>query len=155
MKKIKSKPKLRKPTRRVRRSPYGRALDLATKRYDRAVDEYLKCQKRLSALEEEIPKLDEMKRVLEGYIDGTKAGSVPAASLTNQMPPAENPVNLPPPELPPGIADRVPAHLRRFIVPHPSILKNSQAQGGVVRANVSGDDDDRFLPNPTGVELLP
>lgn len=159
MKKTKSKPKLKKPARRVRRSPYGRALELANKRFDKAVAEYAKCQIRIAALEQEIPRLNEMQRVLEGYIRGNKPGSVPPAELGHSEIPALRMLPVPTPSapvnLPASIADRIPEHLRRFIPVHPSMLRESHAQGGVVATKLtSGDADDRFLPEPTGTVIL-
>jgi hypothetical protein len=153
MRKIKPKPKLKKPARRVRRSPYGRALELATKRYEKAIAEYIKCQTRMAALEQEIPSLDEVKRVLEGHMHGGK----PTAPALNPLPVRESPrPPAPPVELPAAVISRVPPHLLRYITPHPSIARGSQAQGSVVKTNLpGGDDDDRFLPEPGGVEVLP
>ncbi len=154
MKKTKPKPKLRKPVRRVRRSPYGRALELATKRYDKAIAEYVKCQTRLAALEVEIPSLDEVKRVLEEHVNGNRSGA--PMPPVNPLPTRESPrPPAPPVNLPSAVTARVPAHLLRYITPHPSIARGSQAQGGVVPTKLTGDDDDKFLPDPTGVEILP
>lgn len=155
MKKTKIKPKLKKPVRRIRRSPYGRALEMATKRYDKAVAEYYKCQARLVALEAEIPSLNEIKRVLEGHMQG-KAGSKGSAALSLDVPARAPRAPQSPPELNPAVAARVPDHLRRFIIPHPSIARGSTAQGAVVPTTLSNkDDDDSYLPEVTGRELLP
>jgi hypothetical protein len=163
MKKLKRPlPKLRKPKRRVRRSPYGRALDLATKRHEKAVAEYTKCQLRIAALEEEMPRLEEMVRVLEGYINGDRNDSPPApppVTSLDRIPLREKPL-APVPQvangLPQSLMERVPAHLRHMIPTHPSLERINQAGGGVGTMRVGREDDeDRFLPNVTGTEILP
>jgi hypothetical protein len=57
--------KKRKPAvKRTRRSPYERSLEYATKRLEKATAEQMDCQKRLMALNQEIPYLQTVIRAL-------------------------------------------------------------------------------------------
>ena len=66
--KLRPKPRLKKP---VRRNPYSRALDQATARYDKAVDEYRKHKEKLMKLSVEIPRLRKLKEGIEVYLGMT------------------------------------------------------------------------------------
>ena len=59
-KKTKPKPK----RRAVRRSPYDRSLEHATARLDKAQSEWRECVAKLSALKDEIPKLQQIIQAL-------------------------------------------------------------------------------------------
>lgn len=71
----KPKPALKKPVRRVRRNPYARALEQATKRHEKALREQALYNSKLIALNSEIPRLQEMIRTLDGYVNKTPVDS--------------------------------------------------------------------------------
>ncbi len=129
---------------------------MANNRYNKAVDEFNKCQDRMIALQEEIPKLEEMARVIEDYIQGRR--SLPPEATVSTFAPVSDDTTTGQPraEIPAAISALVPPHLQKFVNMHPSQIRNmpSQAQGGAVRAKV-GAGDDAFLPEPTGTEILP
>ena len=144
----KSKP-AKKIKRRVRRNPFARALETAENRLIKASAEFTKCQARITALSMEIPKLADTIRSLNQQL-GKDTGS-PSQELSTTARP-DKPI-LP---LPPAVQALVPEHLRRFIQPHISTLKNSEARGGAVAAASEFTDEDAFLKDtPEGIELLP
>ncbi len=150
-------PKLKKPKPRVRRNPYARALDVATKRHAKALMEYQGCETRLYALRLEIPKLDEMRRVLAAYFEKGPSATQEDIAAQASMPLPELGERKPAAPLPQHVQDLVPAHLRGMIKPHPSLLREEpgQARGMAIQANVGGEGEDAFLPPIEGVELLP
>ncbi len=146
MKKQKPKPK----KTRVRRNPYARALEIATSRLEKASMEYRRCESRMAELTLEIPKLADMIRSLGGYFEKTPSAVATEALLEIHHEPA------PAAPIPKSPLDLVPEHLKRFITPHPSTMRLTQAGGAVSPALVAVNDDDGFLnDNIGGVEILP
>ena len=95
---------------RKRRDPYERALNAAKKRLEKAAQEQTKCEDRLKALGDEIPRLAQIIAVL-----GTKQ---PYPATLESIPVGEVP-NLkdapPPPLSHPGLPGGVPAHLEKYL----------------------------------------
>lgn len=153
----KPKPRLKKPKRRVRRNPYARALELAQHRMTKIEAERDRLYSKLMAVSQEIPKLQDVIRVLEGYFD--RNGQPQPSSFLQESVPIDAPERnqssayIPSP-LPASMAGIVPEHLRRFIPVHPTMFRPNQAQGGAVRSQVSGDDDDKFLVDNIGGETI-
>lgn len=139
----------------MRRSPIGLALDLATKRYEKATLDYQKFQSKIAELELEMPRLEQMKIVLENYLQRGSLGPLPDLSaLQEQMiiPPAGE--VRPAGPLPKDPLALLPEKFWHMIKDHPSVARGSKAQGAVVAANVDDGGDDRFLGDPLGQELL-
>ncbi len=139
-----------KPKPRVRRNPFERALENANQRLERASSEYNRCQARMADLAIEIPKLADMVRSLGGYVEKSlTAIATEAMQEIHHEPLPANPIPRSPMEL-------VPEHLRRFITPHPSTARGTQAQGRAMPSQMAGEDEDAFLKdNFGGVEVLP
>lgn len=151
------KPKPKKPKGRVRRNPYARALELATRRHDKALEDFTKFQQKIAALQIELPRLEQMKRVLEEYLHGksTAPPSLRLPGIPSTLPDLGE--RKPSGPLPANPMDVVPAHLRHMITEHPSITRGSAgaAHGMAVPVDIDPVNEDTFLPEPEGTELLP
>lgn len=159
MKKTKPKPKLKLPKKRASRNPYARALATATKKYDKAFSDLERLDTKCAQLRLELPRLEQVVAVLQGYLDGGAIGAAPAL----RRPPAagapllpelgERKASGPPPK---NAMDVVPAHLRHMITEHPSIERGSagQAHGMVMNVNIDPANEDGFLPDPDGTALI-
>lgn len=129
-----SKPK---PRPRVRRSPYERSLDYATKRFARAIAERETYAMRLADLDKEIPYLQTVIRALTPTDD-----PLPRQFTHNNLVAASGQVDS-------ATVDQA-EFLTRFVKPIP-------AMRGVSPDTIIVDDvDDPFLPAAvSGEELLP
>ncbi len=65
-------PRKKKPTPRVRHSPYERALDRANARLTKAIAERDKCAEKLKTLTIEIPRLQDMIAGIERFMGVTR-----------------------------------------------------------------------------------
>lgn len=143
----------------VKRSPIARALQLATAKYEKAVTDLDRYEEKANKLRSELPRLEEMKVVLENYLSG---GGVPTVRLARVVPPGVAPggKKIPEPKpagpLPTNALAAVPAHLMHMIQEHPAIDRGSigQARGMVQNVNVDPANEDGFLPEPEGIALI-
>ncbi len=156
-----------KVKRKVSRSPYARALDQATRRYEKACLDYQRILHQKMALEEEIPRLEQVKLVLEDYLQKGHSGPRPDLLAADKMPPIESEAmearNVLRQPLPPRVATgslvggvQVPAHLAHMIKPHPLVEKGAKVQGGAMHVQLSSNDPDDMLPDlGSGQDLIP
>lgn len=142
----------------VKRSPIARALQLATAKYEKAVADLERYEQKADKLRLELPRLEEMKVVLENYLSG---GGTPTVRLARVVAPIVAPgKKIPEPNpagpLPANALAAVPAHLMHMIQTHPAIDRGSigQARGMVQNVNVDPANEDGFLPEPEGTALI-
>lgn len=160
-----AKPSLKKPAKR-NRNAYARALETATKKYDKAVSELGRAEDKVERLLLELPRLAQVKQSLEAYINGDvmpAAAPVKVRKPTREYDPEANAPPLPElgerkpsGPLPASAMAAVPGYLAHMIKEHPAIERGSvgAARGMVQNVNVDPANEDGFLPDPDGIALI-
>jgi hypothetical protein len=138
---VKRVTKLR-PRKRVRRNPMARALEVAEAKHKKAVVDWAKCIERIAFLKVEIPRLEDVIRVLGGSSSRTDVGATEQPTATNaasqyvedqgvaiqQYPLTERKATGP---VPAAVA--VPTHLQHMIKEHPLVVKGTGGALGAVQ----------------------
>lgn len=145
MKKVKKVTK--KVTKVSRRSPMARALEEAQTKYTKALVEWEKCLGRVAILKIEIPRLEEIVRVLGGTtsrrlngIPGPSDGVIPESGELDQTKAIlSNPLTERVATGPIPLAVNVPPHLAKMIKEHPLIQRGGEVQGQAEAVDLSKD----------------
>lgn len=122
---------------RARRDPYRRALEVAQKRIVRAQIELERHLLKAEGLNLEIPRLEQIIATLS-----------PDQGFTEVQPVVHAPVT-PPLGVSKATLDKVPAHLRKFMMP------DLRGVGSIPAPKILVSEDDALLPDTPGEELLP
>lgn len=148
--------KKKKPTRRTRsRTTYECALDLATRRLEKAVEERTSALMKLDELAREIPSLENSVTALKALVEAKSPREMKAAPQLPRLDPYAPQQYTPPPPPAPMPADiDQEEFLQRFLPRTGRITSTSPPSETVPQSDGSSPDPDEFLADGGGQEIL-